>query len=416
MHMGMNKGEFMPAWHQRILARGHHSEKLLKDKIIKGTDQHRVREANRLLVLNYIRERSAIPRAELAPYTGLSRTAIGNIVDDLVQEGIIQQEEHHSGSDRRTILLSFNATAGYVLGATLGHQHLTVLLTNLAGEAIQHLEIPFSTSKGPEEGLPLLSKFLKVFAAEQQIAWEMIVGIGIGIISPLDLLPQKTPMPAAFSRWAGVNIQKGLEDDLGVPVYLDNDGNMGALGESQYGAGRNEESMLYVKVGSGISGGLVLNRQVYRGHAGTAGEIGHIPVDFNGSPCHCGRSGCLETVVGKDGILLEARRSLPTLTTVAQVIEAARGENAMCIAVLARAGKYLGFVLAGLVNTLNPSLIVLDGSTIMQAGELILRSLFTTLEAHSLPIAFASTRVTLAECNGLAIPFGGVATILDALF
>jgi predicted NBD/HSP70 family sugar kinase len=121
-------------------------------------------------------------------------------------------------------------------------------------------------------------------------------------------------------------------------------------------------------------------------------------------------------MAGKDGILLEARRSLPTLTTVAQVIEAARGEDAMCIAALAHAGKYLGFVLAGLVNTLNPSLIVLDGSTIMQAGELVLRSLFTTLETHSLPVAFASTRVTLAECNGLAIPFGGVATILDALF
>ncbi len=406
----------MPAWHQRILDGGRHSERLIKDKSRKGTDQHRVREANRSLVLNYIRERNTIPRAELAPYTGLSRTAIGNIVDELVQEGIIQQKEHHSGSDRRTILLSFNATAGYVLGATLGHQHLTVLLANLTGESVQHLEIPFSTSKGPEEGLPLLGKFLRVFVAEQQVAWEMIVGVGLGLLSPLDLLPQRTPMPAVFSRWAGVNIQNALEDDLGVPVFLDNDGNMGALGESQYGAGRNEESMLYIKVGSSISGGLVLNRQVYRGHFGTAGEIGHIPVDFNGLPCHCGRSGCLETVVGKDGILLEARRSLPTLTTVSQVIEAARAGDAMCIAVLARAGKYLGFVLAGLVNTLNPALIVLDGSTIMQAKELVLRSLLTTLEAHSLPVAFAHTRVTLAECNGLAMPLGGVATILDALF
>lgn len=406
----------MPAWHQRILGRGQHSEKLLKDKLIKGTDQHRVREANRLLVLNYIRERSTVPRAELAPYTGLSRTAIGNIVDELVQEGIIQQEEHHSGSDRRTILLSFNAAASYVLGATLGHQHLTVLLANLAGESIQHLEVPFSTSKGPEEGLPLLGKFLKVFAAEQQVAWEMIAGLGLGIISPLDLLPQRTPMPAAFSRWAGVNIQKALEQDLDVPVYLDNDGNMGALGESQYGAGRNEESMLYVKVGSSISGGLVLNRQVYRGQVGTAGEIGHIPVDFNGAPCYCGRSGCLETVVGKDGILLEARRSLPTLTTVSQVIEAAKRDDAMCIAALARAGRYLGFVLAGLVNALNPSLIVLDGSTIMQARELVLHSLLETLEAHSLPVAFSHMHVSLAECNGLAMPLGGVATILDALF
>jgi predicted NBD/HSP70 family sugar kinase len=97
------------------------------------------------------------------------------------------------------------------------------------------------------------------------------------------------------------------------------------------------------------------------------------------------------------------------------VIEAAREGNAVCVAVLARAGEYLGFVLAGLVNSLNPSLIVLDGST-MQAKDLILQPLRSSLEAHSLPIPFANVRVTLAESNGLAMPLGGVATLLDALF
>lgn len=390
-------------------------EKVLKEKDRKGTDQHRVRESNRSLVLNYIRERSTIPRSDLAPYTGLSRTAIGNIVDELVKEGIVQQEEHRMGDDRRTNLLSFNATAGYVLGGTLGSQHLTVVLADLSGQPKQHLEIPFSLSRGPEEGLPLLGKLLKVFVAQQQIPWEMIVGISLGVVSPLALLPQKTTLPAAFARWANVDIQQILENDLGVPIYLDNDGNMGALGESRYGAGRNEGNMIYVKVGSGISGGLILNHEIYRGYAGTAGQIGHIPVDLNGHLCQCGRSGCLETVAGKNGILLEVQRFFPTLTTLPQVIEAARDGDAACAGALARAGRYLGFVLAGLVNTLNPSLIVLDGST-MQAGELILGSLRTAIETHSLPASFAHTRVTLAECNGLAMPLGSVASILDEIF
>src|SRR5258708_18113336 len=173
--------------------------------------------------------------------------------------------------------------------------------------------------------------------------------------------------------------------------------------------------MIYVKVGSGIAGGLILNHQIYRGSTGTAGEIGHIPVDFNGAPCHCGRCGCLETVAGKQGILTEAQRFHPMLTTMPQIIEAARDGDTACQDALSRAGRYLGFVLAGLVNNLNPSLIVLDGST-MQANDLILRPLLLTLHDHSLQVPFTNTRVTLAESHGLAMPLGGVATLLDAIF
>ncbi|HEY4384110.1 MAG TPA: ROK family transcriptional regulator [Ktedonobacteraceae bacterium] len=406
----------MQSWYRRIVHKQQDREKTLRDGGRKGTDQHGVRESNRSLILNYIRERGVVPRSDLARYTGLSRTAIGNIVDDLVQEGIIQQEEHQSGDDRRTITLSFNATAGYVLGCTLGRQHLTVLLADLTGRPIQHLDIPFSIHKGPDEGLPLLGKLLKVFVAQQQISWDMIVGIGLGIISPLDLLQQKgITLPAPFSNWAGVDIQQTLEDDLGVPVRLDKDGNMGALGESRYGAGRNEGNMIYVKVGSGITGGFILNHQLYRGYLGMAGEIGHLPVDLNGTLCHCGRYGCLETVAGRGGILMEAQRLSSMVTTMPQVIEAAREGDAACKSVLARAGKYLGFALAGLVNSLNPSLIVLDGST-MQAEALILDPFCAALEAHSLPFSFANTRVILAESNGLAGALGGVATLLDAVF
>lgn len=414
-HLRGFEARYMQSWQWRLIEGQRTHGKLLKDEGRKGTDQHGIRESNRLLILNYIRERKTLPRADLTRYTGLSRTAIGNIVDELVLEGIIRQEENQTGDDRRTILLSFNATAAYVLGATLGRQHLMVLLADLTGRPVQRLDIPFSLSKSPKEGLPLLGKLLKVFVAQQQIAWDMIVGVGLGMISPFDLLHKGIAVPAQFASWAGVDIQQVLQDDLGVPVYLDNDGNMGALGESRYGAGRNTGDMLYVKVGSGISGGFILNHQLYRGSLGTAGEIGHIPIDLHGTLCYCGRFGCLETVASKNAILMEAQRFSPTVTTLPQVIEAARNGDVTCTGALARAGKYLGFVLAGLVNSLNPSLIILDGST-MQAGDLILQPLRSTLEEHSLPIPFASTRITLAESNGFAMSLGGVATLLDTIF
>ncbi len=405
----------MRPWYPQTFDGQRQHEKKAEHKSRKGSDQRHIRASNRILLLNYIREKKTLPRSELARYSGLSRTAIGNIVDELVREGIVLQEDHRTGDDRRTMLLSFNAHGGYVLGGTLGRQHLTILLADLLGTPLQRLDVPFSTLDGPTEGLPRLGNMLKAFVAEQQIEWKKIVGIGLGIVGPLDPLLQSTTIPTPFSGWAGVTIQPLLEKILGLPVYLDNDGNMGALGESRYGAGRNKSDMIYVKVGSGIAGGLILNGQLYRGCAGTAGEIGHIPVEVDGMLCHCGRYGCLETIAGKQGILIEAQHSLPSLTTITQVIKAAQEGNPDCIYALERAGNYLGFALAGLVNSLNPCLIVLDGSTI-QAGDLILQPLHTTLEAHSLQAPFTHTRVTLAEQSGLAMPFGGVATVLDAVF
>lgn len=405
----------MRPWHSHTVNGQRQHKKLSENRNRKGSDQHHIRASNRLLILNYIREQKTLPRSDLARYTGLSRTAIGNIVDELVREGIVMQEDHRTGDDRRTMLLSFNARAGYVLGGTLGREHLTMLLTDLIGTPLQRLDIPFSTADGPEEGLPRLSKTLKAFVTEQHIEWKEIIGIGLGIVGPLDPLLQSTTAPTPFSGWAGVTIRPSLEKNLSLPVYLDNDGNMGALGESRYGAGRNEQDMIYMKVGSGIAGGLILNDQLYRGCAGTAGEIGHIPVVFNGMLCHCGRYGCLETVAGKQGIFQEAQRSSPRVTTMTQVIEAASEGDPGCIHALERAGNYLGFALASLVNSLNPCLIVLDGST-MQAGEMILSPLRATLEAHSLQVPFSHARVTLAEQSGLAMPLGGVATVLDAVF
>lgn len=387
-----------------------------EDSSGKGTDLHDMHAANRLLILNYIREHRTVPRSDLARYTGLSRTTIGNIVDELVKEDAIHEGVNDADGDRRTIPLSFNATAGYALGCSLGRNHLTMILADLTASILQRADIPFATiEEGSGVGLSHLVRELKAFVARQHVAWDKIVGVGLGVVGPLDLSLQKATVPTTFSGWEGVNIKRALTEALGIPVHLDNNGNMGALCESRYGAGRGVRDMIYVKIGSGIGGGLILNGQLYRGGNGNAGEIGHMPVEYNGTLCHCGHFGCLETVAGSRGIILEAHRLAPEVTTIVQAIEAARAGNAACLHALERAGNYLGFALASLVNIFSPSLIVLDGST-MQAGDIILKPLLATLEAHSLQASFATLHVVLAELSGVAIALGGVASVLDDVF
>jgi predicted NBD/HSP70 family sugar kinase len=377
-------------------------------------DQRAMRDANRSLVLNYIRERKTLPRSALARATGLSRTTIGTIVDELAEQGIIQQEASQDGEDRRTSRLFFNAAAGAVLGGTLGRKHVTLLLADLAGTPLYSQAWPLDTAEGPEKVLLALASLAKAFVS-QYMAWEQLVGMGLGIVGPLDPSLRKTTVPTPFEGWAGVAIQEPLEHSLGIPVYLDNDGNMGALGESRYGLGQQERNMMYIKVGSGIAGGLIVDKRLYRGEQGMAGEIGHMPVDLHGTLCRCGQCGCLETIAGKNGILMEARRLNPEMTTMEQVIAAARAGDLACIHALERAGTYLGFALAGLVNCLNPALIVFDGST-MQAGEILMQPLAAALRAHCLPALSASTRLAITEQHGLSMARGGVATVLDQIF
>jgi predicted NBD/HSP70 family sugar kinase len=404
----------MQNWQQYLSDGKKQHTVLMETEKSKGTDQRAMRDANRLLVLNYIRSKKTLFRSELAPVTGLSRTTIGTIVDELLQVGIIQQEAYQEGEDRRTSKLFFNAAAGVVLGGTLGRNHVTLLSADLAGTPLYYQTQQLETKEGPEKGLLLLEKSIKTFV-EQHMGWEQVVGMGLGIVGPLDPSLRKTTVPTPFEGWAGVDIQSALEQSLGIPVYLDNDGTMGALGESRYGLGQGVSNLLYVKVGSGIAGGLVLNKHLYRGEQGMAGEIGHMPVDLHGTLCHCGQYGCLETIAGKSGILMEARRLNPAIMTIEQVITTARDGDLASRHALKRAGSYLGFALASLVNCLNPALIVLDGST-MRAGDMLVRPLHTALQAHCLPALFASTRLVITEQNGLAMTRGGVATVLDHIF
>src|SRR5262249_18182374 len=134
---------------ERSALNGRHRWSRRRDELAqRGADQHHLRASNRLLVLNYVRTQKTLPRSDLARYTGLSRTTIGTIVDELVQEGIIREEAQRAGDDRRTTFLSFNASAGYVLGCALGRHHLTMLLTDLLATTIHHADIPFATTQG----------------------------------------------------------------------------------------------------------------------------------------------------------------------------------------------------------------------------------------------------------------------------
>ena len=406
----------------------------------RGADGSMMRELNRFLVLNCVREQGPLARVSIAHRTGLSRTTVSSIIDALIKEGFVREGSLLDASPtggRRAILVHFNADAGYILGVDAGRTHLTFIATNLAAEIVAHHSGPFDAARGPDVCLPELVCELRAFTQREGITWDHIIGVGLGIPGPMDARLRKLISPPRMPGWDGVDIRQILRRELNVPIYLDNDANMGALGESRFGAGRKVSELAYVKVGTGIGCGLVINGVVYRGSRGSAGELGHVTIDANGELCECGNRGCLETMAGAPAIARDAasgaslnrqraEAGLPPVTLDRPVGDAAHIDAATVVrdalngdpssrAAIERAGELIGVALAGLINLFNPSLVLLDGG-VARAGDLLIRPVVQAMKSRSLSAASAYTRVAEGALGDSAVAMGGVATVLDAAF
>lgn len=399
-----------------------------------GADLQSMRQFNRLLVLNCIRQHGPLARVAVADRTGLSRTTVSSIVDALLDEGLVREGDTlHAAraGGRRATLVHFQADAGYVLGIDVGRSHLTILATDLAADVLVRCSGRFEAALGPEICLPQLAERIRTFVTEHDIPWDRIVGIGLGIPGPLDTERQALISPPRMPGWDGVEIGKFLRQALDVPqIYVENDANLGALGECRFGAGRGVSDLAYVKLGTGIGGGLVINGTIYRGSFGSAGELGHVTIDENGPLCDCGSRGCLETMAGAAAIVEDARaaralvlagthgqsaQSPEAICDIADVIREAQEGDAACRAAIERAGEHIGVATASLVNLVNPSLILFDGG-VTRAGELLLEPLRRTLAARSLRMAWARTRISPGELGNNAIALGAVSMVIDAAF
>lgn len=407
-----------------------------------ASDLHAIREANRALVLNCIRLDGPLPRVAIARRTGLSRTTVSSIVESLLKDGLAREGDTQSAAPsggRRPTLVHFNESAGVILGVDLGRSHYTMLATDLAAHVLARESGPFDSTLGADACLALLAAKIRRFVADHAIAWDTILGLGVGIPGPVDEQQRMLIRPPRMPGWDGVDVQRTLRRELDLPICMGNDANMGALGESRYGAGRGLSDFAYVKVGSGIGCGLVIAGNVYRGSRGSAGELGHVTIDEDGPLCDCGNRGCLETVASGPAIVRDAieasslnceraARGLPPVTgsaalahvsaapvDVADVVQAALdGDPASCAAI-ERAGDRIGIALASLINLVNPSVILVDGG-VARAGELLLEPIRRAIATRSLSAASANTQLVAGELGTNAIALGAIAAVIDAAF
>jgi predicted NBD/HSP70 family sugar kinase len=374
-----------------------------------------LRQLNRLRVLEVVRERGSVSRAEIAGETGLARSTVSTLIGELQRAGlVIEQGEGRPGAaqaGRPPVLLSLDPSAGAVLGIQFNHSYVRVAVADLSlallAEETRDLDVDHDAASGIDAAATLADEVLD----RAEIDRDRLLGAGVGVAGPIDRAAGAVGSSTILPAWVGVNVAARLAERLEMPVHVDNDANLGALAESVLGAGRGVQEMAYVMLSSGIGAGLILGGQLYRGAGGTAGEIGHVPVDESGPMCRCGNRGCLETFVGAGALVELLRRSHGSDLTVDRMIALAHAGDPGCQRVLADAGRTVGGVAAVLCNQFNPGRIVVGGE-LAGAGELLLEPLRQAVRRHAIPAAADDAEIVAGELGGRAELLGAVALVV----
>lgn len=363
-------------------------------------------------LLRLIRSGQATTRSELALTTGLARSTIAQRIDNLAANGWIKDDgEAPSTGGRPPTVLGFNENAGIVLVADLGATHSRVALANLGGEIVAETTRDLEIAEGPEYVLAWVEETFRKLLSDAPHPIGDVIGVGIGLPLRVEFAEGRTVSPPITPGWDGFDVRGYFSSRFHVPVLVDNDVNIMALGESWVMPTKIPD-FLFVKVGTGIGSGLILGGEIHRGAQGTAGDIGHIPVGDFDTVCSCGNIGCVETIAGGAAIALQLAAHGKNTARSRDVVELVRRGDREAGQAVREAGRLLGRVLAAAVILLNPAMIMIGGD-ISEAGDQLLAGVREVVYQRSTALATNELVITSATIGDRAGVVGAAAMVID---
>ena len=337
-------------------------------------------------------------KAELGEITGMSRNAVSSRVDALLRgKFVVPVGSEPSSGGRRPARLAFNADAGVVLAVDLGATHATIAVTNLAASVLGLHSTPMAVSAGPTE---VLDRVFEIGAEllEQHAPHKPLYGVGIGLPGPVEHSTGRPVKPPIMPGWDGFDVPEYVQRRFPVPVYVDNDVNILALGERTL-SWPEVDDLVFVKVATGIGAGIISGGVLQRGSQGIAGDIGHVRVPHNKDsvrPIDDERG--LSSIASGTAIAAELRAQGLEAASGFDVVRLVEQGHPAAIAATRQAGREVGEVLAMVVNTLNPSIIVIGG-VVATAGDHLLAGIREVVYRTSIPAATQNLQVVQTKAK-----------------
>jgi predicted NBD/HSP70 family sugar kinase len=383
-------------------------------------------------VANRLLRRGPASQAELVASAGLSRPTVLAALTKLAREGLAEivpgqdsgsqdsgsqdsgsQDSGSSAAGRRPHRYRLTAKAGIAIGVDVGRRHINIVVMDAGHRRIvdQENEVIADADNDPpavlKQAVDLVHR-----ALEEASTDSAVLGIAFGLAMPITragLAGAGTLLPA----WAEIDPRHELARHIpDCPVYVGNESDLGALGEYLFGWGEGKRDLTYVKLGTGIGGGIVLGGRLQRGSSGTAAEIGHITLDHQGRRCPCGNRGCLERYAGGRALLDGARRDGLEIDDLPSLVRRARSGDVACRRILHEAGMMIGTAIGTLVNLTGPELVVLGGS-LSAAGDILTGPVRIALDQTALAPAASAVSIELARLGRWASACGAVAFVFE---
>ncbi|NJP97393.1 ROK family protein [Nonomuraea sp. FMUSA5-5] len=378
-----------------------------------------LRRGHEELVLGLLRKHGPLSRGELGKRCGLSRTTLYDILAELVASGAVvtaTSQEAPRGRGRPAETLTLNPDAGQAIGIDFARRALHVAAVNLAHEVVGSASEPHDADLPWEQRVELAVRLVGSLTGTGTGALRLgaLDAIGVGVVGVVgsqhageedrhaeEGRDQPEPHPA----------QVLLRERFGVPVLLDNNTRLAALGESIWGAAAGGQDVLYLRLSHGVGGGLVVGGSLHRGAYGLSGEFGHITVEPGGARCDCGGTGCLETVASIRAVLDAYRAAGGRAADVPELVKAVRAGDRAALTLLGGVGARIGEVLAALCNAIGPSVIVIGGE-LAETGEALVAPIERALRDHVMPVSRHRVSLRRATLGEVAGALGGIALVL----
>lgn len=381
-------------------------------RTVQTANPHTIRDINRRIVLNYVREREPISRATIARETALQRSTISEIVEALTGEGLVEEiGEGKSTGGRRPTLLRLRTVGPIAIGVNITPTRTTIATSDLAGIVGQ--QEAFRTDPVPERTLNRIIEIIRKFSDQGSIEG---VGVSVpGLVTPATGKVIFVP----YFKWRDLPIGEMISQSTGLPVTIDNDANAVALAELWFGRPevRDARDFIFVLVADGVGTGIIFDGQVYRGVRGAAGEFGHMIVGSNAPVlCSCGNDDCWEAFASERAASaryakLSGVSSAPNFATL---IDRAQAGEQEAKAALTETARYLGTGISNLIVGFSPEAVVVGGA-ITRAWPLIEKALTEKIE-RSVRRGLPSARILRSTLNGEPTLMGALSLVLASKF
>ena len=398
--------------------------------MITTADQNLVRKYNSAVVLNTIRHRAPLSRAEVAKFTGLNRSTVSQIINLLLEGQLVQETVLQSDRiGRPGLLLELNPRGGFAVGIEIGVDFISLVVTDFIANILWQQRV----KSDPGESLEtFLDRAYKMTEEGLKIGNDLNLrplGIGLGIPGLVDLRHGELKF-APNLGWENVPICQLWSKRFNLPIFVDNEAKAAAMGEYYFGVARGQNNFIFLNAGVGLGAGIMIDGKLFRGSHGYASEVGHMIMDPQGELCGCGKRGCWETQVGPRAVIRRFKEtmakgipsSMPyaannetdniTFESIANA--ALNGDDAAIIA-MKEVGEKLGFGIANLVNSFNPQMVILGGE-LNYASKIMLPVIKEVVAANALKLESQDLVIAASMHGRDACVMGAVALVLDDIF